>query len=136
MKPADVHLWEAFVRGNPGYFETVEYDFAVGPPPEWLDVEHDPKAAAELPLYQKKIDVLGFRANDIFIVEVKPDAGSNAIGQVMSYKILFGNDHPNEPAPRLMVITNKLQNGYLPVYQSHGVLVAEVGYCPKCAPLT
>lgn len=135
MQPRDVHLWEKFVRANAGFFTSCDYDVPVGPPPDWLDVEGDEMARKQAKLYQKKIDVVGYNGNDIYIVEVKPQAGSSAVGQILSYKLYWKKDNPDLPEPKLLVITNKLQNGYEPVYHSHKILVAETGFCPRCNPI-
>jgi hypothetical protein len=133
MKPADVHLWEKFIRANAGFFDSVDYDVAIGSPPDWLNVENDEMAKKELPLYQKKVDVIGYKDNLIWLVEVKPFAGSDALGQILSYEILYKKDNPNAGNVRLLVITNKLQNGYQEIYAQKNIQVAEVGICPECA---
>ena len=132
MKPADIHLWEKFIRANAGFFDSVDYDVPVGPAPDWLDIEKDELAKKELPLYQKKIDVVGFKDNLVWLVEVKPFAGSLALGQILSYEILFRKDNPGVNDLRLAIITNKIQNGYDVIFSQKGIQVFEVGTCPKC----
>ena len=84
-------------------------------------------AAKQKILYQKKIDVIGYKNNDVYIVEVKPNAGSSALGQVLSYKLLYQNEFQISPPAKLMIITDKIQNGYEPIFRSHQIMVHEVG---------
>jgi len=132
MKPADVHLWEKFIRANAGFFDSVDYDVPVGPAPEWLNIENEELAKKEMPLYQKKIDVIGYKNDIVWLVEVKPFAGSDALGQILSYEILYKKDYPNIKNIRLLVITNRLQNNYKEIYALKNIQVAEVGVCPEC----
>lgn len=132
MKPADVHLWEKFIRANAGFFDTVEYDFPVGRGPDWLDTERDEFAAKQEKLYQKKIDVLGFKGELIWIVEVKPQAGSSALGQVLTYKKLFLDQYDIGDVLRLGIVTNECQAGYHETFRAHGIQCFHVGFCPEC----
>ena len=133
MKPADVHLWEKFIRANAGFFDSVDYDFPIGRGPDWLDVEGDELAKKQEILYKKKVDVVGYIGDIVWLIEVKPQAGSNALGQILSYEILFNDDFPDESHIRLGVVTNKAQNGYPRAYDMKGVRLFEVGTCSACA---
>lgn len=89
MLPADVALWERFIDRNPGYFSRVEYDVHVG---GGLDIQEwwtDSERQAYSWLAAKRIDVVGHRNNQIYIIEVKPEAGISAIGQVLCYRMLY-----------------------------------------------
>jgi hypothetical protein len=133
MKPADVHLWEKFIRANSGFFDSVDYDVCVGDVPDWINTMEDALAEKEKKLYQKKIDVVGYKDDLVWLVEVKPFAGSDALGQILSYEILYKKDNPEAKNIRLLVITNKLQNNYDKIYALKDIQVAEVGICPECA---
>lgn len=132
LKPADVHLWEKFIRANEGFFDSVEYDVLVGDPPGWLDTEKDELAKKELPLYLKKIDVVGHKGQEVFICEIKPRAGAYALGQVLSYEVFWRQKHQAIPAPLLVIITNECQAGFHEIFKEKGVTCLHVGFCPQC----
>lgn len=106
MLPADVALWERFIRLEHPMPCTVAYDVHVGslPPlpadlPEYL--QRDAQA-----LYPCKIDAVMYSPQETLIVEVKPRASTYAIGQVLSYTNLFHRDFPEHPRPTPCIITD------------------------------
>lgn len=133
LKPNDVHLWEKFIRGNPDFFETVDYDVVVGDGVVVGDVETDVYAKSFKKLTQKKIDVVGYRENQIWIVEVKPFAGSSALGQLLSYRLLFDESSLSGEIVEMMIVTNECKAEYRRIFESHNIRVEEVGTCPYCA---
>lgn len=89
LLPADVAIWERWLARHGDFFTAVEYDVHVGGAverkPEWSD-EFTQEASY---LAAKRIDVVGHKTGEIWIIEVKPEAGVSALGQIMCYKILY-----------------------------------------------
>lgn len=91
MMPLDVAIWERFIDANPNFFDSVDYDVALGSKP-LFDVTVNTETGGEATrLYQKKIDVVGYKDKNIYIVEIKPQASLAALGQAKSYEILYRN---------------------------------------------
>ena len=121
MKPEDVAAWERFIDTNPGYFETVDYNFALG---EGVDVgEEEPESQRRgfQTLTQKKVDVVGYRGTSVFIVEVKPIADMRALGQALVYSHLYAIDHPEVSDLQRMVVAGEIERELAPVYAAQGV---------------
>lgn len=133
MKPADIHIWEKFIRANAGFFDSVDYDVPVGEVPEWMDTENDPHAQGQAILYKKKIDVVAYRPGEIWLIELKPFAGSSALGQILTYDILFKRKHQGAEVIRPCVITNKCANGFPDLFHTKGIACTETGICSQCA---
>lgn len=132
MMPHDVHIWEKYVRANPGLFLSCDYDVPIGPTPDWLDDELDAEQGRQGFLYRKKIDVVAYAADYVALIEVKPSAGSSALGQILGYQVLFKQDFPNAPRTVPMVVTNQCQNGYTEIFAKMGVQLVETGRCEYC----
>lgn len=132
MKPHDVHLWEQFIRANAGFFDKVDYDILVGDGVVMGDIKKDVYAKSFKILTQKKIDVVGYIRNEIWIVEVKPFASSSALGQLLTYRLLYDETYSPKLPVKMMIITNQLKTDYNKVFSTHGIYVAEVGICPQC----
>lgn len=132
MMPRDVHIWEKYIKANPGLFLSCDYDVPIGPTPDWLDDEKDAEKARQGFLYRKKIDVVAFAPDYIALIEVKPSAGSSALGQILGYELLFRQDFPNAPRTVPMVVTNQCQNGYKDIFPKMGVQLVETGRCEYC----
>lgn len=132
MMPADIHIWEKFIRANAGMFDSVDYDVPVGELPSWLDHENDDHAASQAILYKKKIDVVAYRPGEIWLIELKPFAGSNALGQILTYDILYKREHQGTETIRPCVITNMCKNGLPTIFLQKGIACHEVGVCQQC----
>lgn len=131
LNPIDVLIWEAFIRGNPGQFDSVDYDVKVGEGAPFLPETGEKFAEDFRMLTQKKIDVVGYKDNLIWLIEVKPNAGSRALGQILTYEKLYSKLPGNLANLRKCVITTFLQNEYSEVYSRFGVIVFEVGETPE-----
>jgi len=104
MLPVEAELWDKFLAIRRPEFIKLEYDVHVGelidePPglPEYL------KGMLQA-VYRKRIDVVAYDPDRIYVIEVKPRAGLSAIGQVMAYKLLYQDEFtPNVPVEMRIV---------------------------------
>lgn len=108
MKPADIAIWERFIAKHPDAYDECIYDLAVGSAPEFAA----PEAAADLgniaELYRRKIDVVGLKGGEVDIIELKPRAGTAALGQVVGYITLYKRDIDPSASPHPVLITDTL----------------------------
>lgn len=123
MKPEDIAVWERFIDANPGYFETVDYDVAVGPgsgspqgTPE--NLKHMQKT-----LTQKKIDVVGYIGNTHYVCEVGPVADMRKLGQILTYIELYAQERPDASFLEKMVVVGAIERDLDQMFQKHGILV-------------
>lgn len=107
MGPADVVLWERFISQFPDAYDTVQYDVKIGTVPEFVAEHEDEAMRAQAPLYQRKIDVIGYKADQIDIIEVKPRGGLSAIGQVDGYRDIYMRDFSPPVMPKAILITDR-----------------------------
>lgn len=108
MKPNDVEIWERFIDANPDAYDSVQYDVAVGSAPDFDVTVGDSPNATALQLYKRKIDVVGFKGTRVDIIEIKPNAGSSALGQVLGYVVLYKRDVSAFPEPRACLLTDRI----------------------------
>jgi len=130
MKPEDVKLWEKFISAFPDMWETCDYDVLVGDGVVAGDVEKDQYARSFQMLTQKKIDVVVYKGNEIGIIEIKPRAGSTALGQVVGYLELWLKKHPEvSPTNVFMgIVTDEPQSDYATIYANQGIRLFIVGF--------
>ena len=110
MKPADIAIWNTFIELYPAAYETVMYDLTVG---EGVGkVQHDDPAVIKSwqMLNCRKIDVVGFKGNDVDVIEIKPHAGPSAIGQVIGYMHLYHGYRDPHSNPKPVLITDSYEN--------------------------
>ena len=108
MSREDTIIWEEFVKDYPNYFDSVDFDLPVGDfrktdivlPKEWaINREY---------LGKMKIDVVGYKGNEIYIIEVKPQAWAKALGQVIMYDFLYTTEHSPTHQTRATILTDEI----------------------------
>lgn len=114
MKPGDIAIWERFINANPGFFDTVDYDVLIGSGAPFDTSLNNLEGQSVGALYRKKIDVVGYRSGEIWLVEVKPDAQFAALGQIGAYDDLYREER--KPTDR--VVAALLTNNVLPDIQN------------------
>lgn len=108
MLSGDVSLWQRFLTQHGEYFDRFEYDVHVG-----QGVALDPAWPEEiirvaLALTRKRIDAVGYREDEVWLFEVKPDAGLSALGQILAYKALWERGRGTPARMYLAIVTDRL----------------------------
>lgn len=86
---SDIPIWDRFLDLYSPDFTGFNYDVRVGrgiEPPQGTSPNIRRMA---IDLTQKRIDSVGFQPGKIWIIEVKERPGVGAVGQIISYTILF-----------------------------------------------
>jgi len=106
MMPADIRIWTRYLKTNPFPKARVTYDLHVGTPATALQGMPEEYKRMTEALSTKRIDAVVYEARRTRICEVKPYAGSGAIGQVLTYRLLYHRDFPGSPLPLPWIITD------------------------------
>lgn len=107
LRPEDVRIWDEFIDSNPKFFEEVEYDVKVGQGREYPEAPEGPIKEDLIYLSKKRIDVVGFKDSEIWVIELKPKAGMSAIGQALSLAELYRDETPPDKVVLPTVITDE-----------------------------
>ena len=70
---------------------------------------------------QKRIDVLAWQGSQPTIIEVKERVTPAALGQILTYRVLFLEELPDAPEPRLVVIGRYSDPDTIKGLNAHGV---------------
>lgn len=96
--PRDIPIWERFLARFGDDFSSFAYDVKVGSGTEPVEGLGPNYVRMQRILSKYRIDAVGFRSDSVVILEVKPDAGTIAIGQIETYTNLYKRDfNPNKP---------------------------------------
>ncbi len=123
MKPADIEIWERFFDGHRDAFDRVDYDFHVGEGADFLPTNDDTPDGRENRLYQRKIDVVGYKGNAVTLIEVKPVADVMALGQILAYGDLYRKTKDAIQDPTLMVVAGKIMAEMKDIYRRRNIVV-------------
>jgi len=121
MGPADTRVWQAVLRLGLAKFDRVEYDVRLGGSGSELVAGHEQHKPMWESLLQKRVDVVGFRGKETFVVEVKPVAGHSALGQCIAYRELWVKEKPGAVKPRAMCVCALVDPDLAPIFQAYGV---------------
>ena len=109
MFPLDIAIWERFIARYAADFSGFDYDIKVGTgtePVPGLGPEY--RRMQEI-LSKYRIDVVGHKSNALYIIEVKPEAGTIAVGQIETYTRLYARDYaPSVPIVGAIVTDREL----------------------------
>jgi len=72
---------------------------------------------------RKRIDILVWRATQPVIVEVKQRITPAALGQILTYRHHFLEEHPDAPEPELVVVGRESDQDTIDALTAHGVTV-------------
>ncbi len=126
MKPGDVEIWNRFIEQFPNVYDHCQYDVPVGTVPEHAKGPLAPGAGSDEILYNRKIDVVAFKGDQIDIIEIKPSAGPSTIGQVKGYQHLYKRDYTPPVEPKAIVLTDNLLPDMGEIARAQGVLIVVV----------
>ena len=98
MRPADVAIWNRYIAKNPDKFLQVWYDYKVGDSAPISDDIIESAAQSWYDLTRWAADVVAEDEHTIYVIEIKPLANAKALGQALSYALLFSSEHkPQKP---------------------------------------
>lgn len=106
--PFEIPIWEAWLINHRQDYDHFEYDVRVGEsviPPPGVDANIADMAVS---LAKKRIDVVGYQAGNPTVIEIKLYAGLTAIGQLVTYPILFAFEFPEVPKPKVLLVTARM----------------------------
>lgn len=126
MKPEDVAVWERCLTKHSELFDTVDYDVCVGKGADFLPSGEDTPDGRENRLYQKKIDVVGYRDDSIYLTEIKPIANMRGLGQVIVYHKLYTDGREDLWRIKKVIICGEVENEMLEIFEQHDIIVLEV----------
>lgn len=110
MFALDIEIWERWLDRYADDFDGFDYDTKVGSGTDPLPSLRPEYARMQRILSKYRIDAIGYKDGDIYIIEVKPDAGTTALGQLETYIPLYKKEYNPTGAVIGAIATNR----YLP----------------------
>lgn len=126
MLPSDVPLWNLFLDRYASNFERFFYNVRVGGPSfEGLDVD---LAMAKMwyASTAKRIDCIGEKKKEIWIIEVASSPYLRAVGQCLSYKFLWEEDPKIKKPAKMILVCYFLDSDLERILKSYGVGIIKI----------
>jgi len=121
MRPSEVALFYRFLNLRPLTDATYRFDYRLGKgmtiDPTWPPSMQRMARA----LTQRRVDVLARTRADTWIIEIKVRAGPTAVGQLLTYQLLYVlQERPYKP-PRLAIVADRNSYDMADVYAKLGI---------------
>jgi len=113
MLPHDVEIWRRFLSQYEDDFEEFKYDVLCGPKVRLEDPDMPWLGDFSERALSLRIDVLGFKEDEVWLIEVKPNAGLSALGQLMAYRFYLDPSYYEGKTLRAVVVTDYCRH-YMP----------------------
>ena len=123
LLPQEVKIWDQFMARYGDDYDRFEYDVHVGDIPTEFNhlVGNDLHAVKSI--YRARIDVIGFRGNDVTIFEIKPQAGLSAYGQILGYMSMYEAEFSPAGELRGAIVTNIVSSPAKKLFVDAGFLI-------------
>lgn len=134
LMPLEVAVMKEWLRLHESEYDSIDFNVRTGqgtdPGPSYPQNIRDMGVAVT----QKRIDAVAWKSGAPTLIEVKNRATLTAVGQILSYKVLFKADNPLLPDAKLLVVASKYDPDVFPVLASHGIDYALVAFDPRFIP--
>lgn len=126
MLSEDTRLWTRFLRNHYPEGALAAYDLHVGTEPPFATNFPENYRHMIRALAAKRIDVLLAFPDETAVIEVKPWAGTTAIGQVITYTLLVHKFFPDLVKPFPCIITDTAQPDIPEIASSLHIVLLEL----------
>ena len=123
LLPGEVSIWKRFLSEYGSNWAWYEYDIHLGSGIEIFEYWDEKIKKLAKALTQYRIDVIGHREGSITIFEIKPDTGLSALGQVLSYKVLYERDIDSDVDIDLAIVTDRISKDIIYIYNKYNISI-------------
>lgn len=107
MFALDIAIWERFIDQYSGDYAGFDYDIKVGSGTEAPKGTSDNYRRMQEILSKYRVDCVGYTDSTITIIEVKPEAGTIAAGQIALYTRLYERDYRPSRKIKGAIVTDR-----------------------------
>lgn len=107
MFALDIDIWERFLDLYADNYLGFDYDIKVGTGAPIPEGTPDNYARMQTVLSKYRIDCVGYTDTEIHIIEVKPEAGTIAIGQIDLYVPLYRREFSPDRKVVGVIVTDR-----------------------------
>ena len=134
--PREVLVLRAWLKLHESEYDRFDYNVRVGPGEDPGPTYPENLRRMAIMNSQKRIDAVGFKGTQPWIIEVKERARSNAIGQLVTLDALWRQDHPFDNPPVMLLVANSLAPDVPITLARYGIqlsLVPDVDFSPAAS---
>ncbi len=108
FRPDEIAMYERLLEKHPSLFNTVDFDVRVGTGNYFPGILPKPIHKGGKDLSKWRIDFIGYKDDNVTIVELKTAARAGAIGQLTCYRILYKRVFVNIQNLNMLLVTDQI----------------------------
>jgi hypothetical protein len=121
LLPREGAILKAWLAVHESEYDRFDYNVRVGPGSDPGPRYSDALRQQAIQNSQLRIDAVGWQGSQPTIIEVKENAGTSALGQLLTYNAHWQAAYPSGPAPKLLLATDRLNTNVAIPLQAHGI---------------
>ena len=111
----DIELWERFLKLHESEYQYFDYDVRIGKGRPAEDLHNDNIKKMALDLSMRRIDAIGYKSNEIQIIEITCFADLKSLGQLLLYPQLYKETFNPKLTVTTLLLAEKLGSDIEPV---------------------
>ncbi len=108
MMPEEIPIWERYLENHQSEWDVLTYDIKVGTPVTVPEGIYSNVANGARLLSMKRIDAIGWKLGAPTIIEVKLIVGMKALGQIITYPILYAQQQNLKELPEVLLVGEQI----------------------------
>lgn len=121
MLDPDVPVWYRFLALYGAPFQKLYYDCWLGGPTYSAQEMKDKLTKMWRGMLVKRADAIAELNDEVWIIEVSADPGLRAIGQLLSYRVLWLRDPKVMKPEKMVLVAATLEDDFLDVATTYGI---------------
>ncbi len=126
MASQDLPIWERFRDKYKNDFVGWYFDAACGTPAEVPPGTEPNLAKMWTRITSKRIDVVGVKTNEYWIIEIRPDAAAGALGTIMTYINCVSVDPPDDRSLVAALVSDRFDPDIVDLAKSFNINLIQV----------
>jgi hypothetical protein len=121
MSPEDFEIWRRWWPTIMTDHASLYFDVGLGLPDSLPETHDSKQLAGWIRNTQKRADVIIERADEVWLVELRFNAQSSAIGRLLTYQQLLIDDNPFQKPVSPYLVTNKFDSEVRRIAEALGI---------------
>ncbi len=116
----DIDLWIRFLNLHEDKYNSFDYDVRVGQGRDPGSSYPEDLRRMGVELSQRRIDAIGYKDDEIEIIEITLSAGLKCIGQLETYPILYKQTYRPVLPVTTLLLAEKMEADIEPIFKERG----------------
>ncbi len=121
MRLTQAAVTRKWLTENAARFDRIDFEVRLGEGTPPLSTMSDVERADHKRQTQMRADFIAWDRDYPVIGEVKKRLDTNAIGQLLTYRLLFLNEHPGVPEPGMVAVGERADPDVVTAANAHGI---------------